>query len=186
MHRGHRERGKEAAQYHDGQVRGHDTQHAFAVVDAGPEEGGEKVDVEQEQSQKEGECHPFGQKKTEEADGQRREDLVIAAVGKERFPFEHHEKTHHDHGERNEQAADADQVPLPKTEGLQQDGDKGSGYGEEAQRLDDVGGGVALRREGLLFEKSCEKVPDQVAHSTRRLGILCAARSPGSSGSLGP
>ena len=163
MQRGGGEGGEQAAGQDSGDVGPKDAEEVLAAIHAGPHQHAEEIDVHQEYAQEDGERGGFGQEEGGEAHGLRGQYLVIAAVGKERVPFEDHEEAHHGHGERNEHVADGDEVPSGEGERAEQEHEEGAGGGQDAEGLNDSGFGLSLRRERLGIEEAAEEVAHQGA-----------------------
>ena len=147
VQRGGREGGEQAAGQHSGDVSPKDAEKVLTAIHAGPHEHAEEIYVQQEYPQKDGEGGGFGQEEGGEAHGMRGQHLVVAAVGKERVPFEDHQEAHHGHGERNEHIADRDEVPAGEGKRAEQKHEESAGDGQNAEGLSDSGLGISLGRE---------------------------------------
>ncbi len=163
LKRGDPQRRKQTAGKHRHDVGPEDAEEVLAAIDAGPEQDAEEVDVEQEDGEEQGKRGSLGGEDGEQPQGLRGEDLVIAAVGKERVPLEDHDEAHHDHGERDENVTDRDQAPAEQGQGAEEEHEERAGRGQDAEGLDDAGLGFALGRKRFLVEESPEEVSHQRA-----------------------
>src|SRR6185437_1868990 len=75
------------------------------IENDGPEQCDDAIDSDQEHSQEKKERSHFGQKQFGHRYGERKEDLIVAAIGENGIPFEDHDKTDDGHGEREKEAA---------------------------------------------------------------------------------
>ena len=146
-------------------MRAHGAEDVLTVIDSRPHEGRKEVDVQEEDAQEEGESQGLGEEQSPEADRQRGEDLIIAAVGEQGVPLEHDQEAHHDHRKGNEEAADHGQVPPVKGEGLEEDDDEGTRDGQKTECLSKIGFRFSLRRKRFFIQKPFKEMPDQQAHS---------------------
>ena len=145
MQRGGGQGDEETAYGNGSEVRAENVEGIRAAIHPGPHQNAEEIDVHQEYAEENGERRSFGEEERREAQGLRRQHLVVAAVGEERVPFEDHEETHHRHGERNEHVADGHQVPSRQSERAEQKHEEAAGNGQDAEGLHDSGFRLTLR-----------------------------------------